>query len=138
MTRRKAATESSAKIELNEASLARLGAKRLAALLFEASDADAVLARRLRMELLANDPVALGKEIDRQIQALRRARAFVDWRQIGNLVKTLDGVRASIVNGLGERDPAAAAERLFGFLTLAQPSLAVRFSYVGAAKLGAG
>jgi hypothetical protein len=123
MPRRKASTESSAKIEVNEASLVRLGAKRLAALLFEASDADPVLARRLRMELLASDPIALGKEIDRQIQALRRARAFVDWRKIGDLAKTLDGLRASIASGLGERDPAAAAERLFAFLTLAQPSL---------------
>ena len=67
MPARKSDKRNTAKVEVTEASLARLGAKRLAALLYAASEADPALARQLRMELLASDPAALAKEIDRQI-----------------------------------------------------------------------
>jgi hypothetical protein len=123
MPTRRAAPNTRAKAEVSEASLARLGPKRLAALLLAAADADAALRRRLRMELLADDPAALAKEIDGQIRSLRRAKSFVDWRKAADLVKTLDSLRASIIGELAAADPAAAAERLFAFFTLAEPSL---------------
>lgn len=111
------------KVDLNADTLAKLGAKKLAALLFAASEDDAVLARKLRMELMAHDPEALAREIDRQISALRRSRSFVDWNKIGDLAKTLDGLRASIAGPLAAADPSSAAERFFSFFALGQPTI---------------
>ena len=112
-----------AKTELTPDALAKLGVKRLAVLLYEASEDDATLARRLRTELLADDPVTLAKEIDRQIASLGRAQSFVDWRRAGDLMKSLDAVRASIAGALANRDPAAAIERLSAFFALAGPTI---------------
>lgn len=112
-----------AKVTLSAEALAKLGAKRLSSLLFEASENDSVLARSLRMELMAHDPVALSREIDRQIASLRRSQSFVDWRKMGDLVKSLDGLRSSIAGALTSADPAAATERFFAFFALAEPTL---------------
>ena len=111
------------KVDLNAEALARLGAKKLAALLFVASEDDAVLARKLRMELMAHDPQALAVEIDRQISTLRRSRSFVDWNKIGDLAKNLDVLRASIAGPLTAASPSAAAERFFSFFALGQPTI---------------
>lgn len=111
------------KVDLNADTLAKLGAKKLAALLFAAAEDDAVLARRLRMELMAHDPDALAREIDRQIAALRRSRSFVDWNKIGDLAKSLDGMRASIAGPLAAADPSSAAERFFSFFAIGQPTI---------------
>ncbi len=99
-------------------SLTKLGAKRLAALLFEAADKDPALAKFLRVELLKSDPEALAREIDKQIASLKRARGFVDWRKIRELAKTLEALRASIAGPLIEADATLGIERLLAFLAL--------------------
>jgi len=123
VSKTKPAPPNRAKLELNADTLARLGAKKLAALLLVAADDDPVLARKLRMELMVQDPEALAHEIDRQISNLRRSRSFVDWNRTGDLVKTLDGLRASIVGPLAAADPCLAAERFFSFFALGQPTI---------------
>jgi hypothetical protein len=112
-----------AKIEVSAETLAKLGAKRLAELLFEASENDRVLARQLRMELMRSDPAALAREIDKQIASLARAKSFVDWQKIRDLVKTLDGLRAAIEGPLAEADATLAAERFLAFFALGAPTI---------------
>jgi hypothetical protein len=108
--RTRSAPAKSPKLELSADTLAKLGAKKLAALLLAASEDDVVLARKLRMELMVHDPEALAREIDRQISILRRSRSFVDWNKTGDLAKTLDGLRASIAGPLA----AGASVLCFG------------------------
>lgn len=121
--RTRSAPAKSPKLELSADTLTKLGAKKLAALLLAASEDDVVLARKLRMELMAHDPEALAREIDRQISILRRSRSFVDWNKTGELAKTLDGLLASIAGPLAAADPCLAAERFFNFFALGQPTI---------------
>lgn len=112
----------STKVELTIETLAKLGAKRLAVLLLEASEADPILARQLRMELMKDNPDAMAREIDKQIASLRRARGFMDWRKVRELEKTLDALRASIAGPMLAADATLALERLLSFFTLGGPT----------------
>ena len=111
------------RIELSADTLGKLGSKKLAELLYAASEDDPVLARKLRMELMSHDPDALAREIDRQIANLRRSRSFVDWNKIGELARTLDALRVSIAGPLTTADAAMAAERFLGFFALGPPTI---------------
>jgi hypothetical protein len=116
------AKKRAAKIEVTAEALAKLGAKRLATLLFEASENDPTLARQLRMELMKDNPDAIARELDKQIASLRRSRGFIDWRKVRELEKTLDALRASIAGTLMAADAALAIERMLSFFTLGGPT----------------
>lgn len=104
---------------LNAASLATLGAPRLAELLTEASVGDGNLKRRLRLELAAEaGPDRLAAEIDNRIAALAAARARVSWRKRGELIRDLEAHRLIIVDRLAPVDARAAFASLLAWFDL--------------------
>jgi hypothetical protein len=99
---------------ITETALKSLGLKRLAALVQEACDRDDVLENKVRMMLAAKDGGdALDAELSKRIKSLAGSRMFYDWRIVGDLVRTIDAIRSSIVDELGAKDPRAAVVRLW-------------------------
>jgi hypothetical protein len=102
------------KATITEASLKSLGLKRLAVLVHEACDRDDVLEKKVRIMLAAKDGGdALDAELAKRIKSLAGSRTFYDWRSAGDLVRTIDTVRANIVEELSAKDPRAAVVRLW-------------------------
>jgi hypothetical protein len=75
------------------------------------------------MELMAHDPEALAREIDRQISNLRRSRSFVDWNKTCEPANTLDAWRASIAGPLAATGPGLAAEGFFSVFASGGPTI---------------
>jgi hypothetical protein len=108
------------KAAITETSLKSLGLKRLAALVHEACDRDDVLEKKVRMMLAAKDGGdALDAELAKRIKGLATARTFYDWREAGDLVRTIDDIRANITDGLAGKDPRAAEARLWQLIEAA-------------------
>ena len=104
--------------------LAKLGAKRLAALLVEACESDAQLRRRIEILLAAKrGPDELEGTLAKRITSLSRARAFVDWHEVPKLEGELAILRDAIVTQLGAEEPRAASELMWRFLALAEPTI---------------
>ena len=106
---------------LTAKNLEALGAARLAALLMDVVSGDAALKRRLRLELAADNPAELSKQIRKRLAALSAARSFVDWKQARALIADLDTQRAAIVEKVGKADPSEALDLLWTFMALADP-----------------
>ena len=99
---------------ITETSLKTLGLKRLAALVLEACDRDDVLQKKVRLMLAAKDGSdALDVELDTRIKSLSTSRTFYDWRIAGDLVQTIDTIRANAVDQLGAKRPRTAVVRLW-------------------------
>nr|WP_314433501.1 DUF6880 family protein [uncultured Brevundimonas sp.] len=114
MARRPAAAK-----RLNVANLAALGAGRIAELLMEASESDAILKRRLRLVMAAEAGAeVLALELDKRLTAIGASRARVSWRKRPDLLRDLDILRRGIVDDLAPADPSAALERMIGWLDL--------------------
>jgi hypothetical protein len=110
--------------DISPEALAKLGAKRLAELLAEACQNDQPLRRKIEILLAAKQGgVRLEDAIAKRITSLSRARGFVDWREVPALVVELDTLREGIVTQLGAKDPRAASEQMWRFLTLAEPTI---------------
>ncbi len=102
--------------------LEALGAARLAAMLMDLAEADAVLKRRLRLELADGEgPEAVAQEVRKRLVALGRAQGFVDWRRNAALAADLDQQRETIATKIAPRDPALALELMWRFMALADP-----------------
>ena len=115
------------KAAITETSLKSLGLKRLAALVQEACDRDDVLEKKVRMMLAAKDGGdALDAELAKRIKGLATARTFYDWRDAGDLVRTIDDIRANITDGLAGKDPGAAVARLWQLIDACQHHHAAR------------
>lgn len=111
---------------LNAANLAALGSGRIADLLMEAAESDAILKRRLRLVLAAEaGPEVLGLELDKRLTAIATSRARVSWRKRPDLLRDLDILRRGVVEDLAPADPSAGLERMIGWLDLFR-GLAVR------------
>lgn len=109
-----------AKSALNAKNLAALGAERLAELLIEFSETDAAAKRRLRIELAAKvDPDAVGREVRKRLNALSRARSFLDWRKTKILAQDLDTQRSAIVDQVAKANAGEAYDLMWRFLGLA-------------------
>ncbi len=106
---------------LTAKNLEALGAARLAALLMDVVAGDAALKRRLRLELAADNPAELSKQIRKRLAALSTARSFVDWKRARALVADLDTQRAAIADKVGKADPSEALDLLWTFMALAGP-----------------
>ena len=104
---------------LNAKNLEALGAERLAGLLMELGTGDAALKRRLRMELVAEDPGELAKQIRKRLTSIDRSRSFIDWRGVRGVVKDLDTQRQAIVAKVAKAEPREALELLWRFMALA-------------------
>jgi hypothetical protein len=108
------------KKSLTAKNLEPLGAERLAALLIEISEGDAVVKRRLRLELAGQDsPREVAKAIRKRLAAIDRSRAFVDWQNRRTLVDDLEMQHRAIVDPLAKADPAEALDLMWRFLALA-------------------
>lgn len=104
---------------LNAANLAALGSDRIAELLIEASDSDAILKRRLRLVLAAEaGPEVLGLELDKRLTTIATSRARVSWRKRPDLLRDLTILLRGIVDDLAPADPSAGLERMIGWLDL--------------------
>jgi hypothetical protein len=108
------------KAAITETSLKSLGLRRLAALVHEACERDDVLGKKVRMMLAAKDGGdALDAELAKRIKGLATARSFYDWREAGDLVRTIDDIRAHITNELGGKHPRPAVARLWQLIDAA-------------------
>jgi hypothetical protein len=100
--------------------LAALGAPALAAALIEHAQGDPVLRKKLRMLLAgARGSDTLAAELGKRIQVIGRSRAVVDWDRLKPLVQELEHIRTTIGTTLAAHSPAAAIERLWDFVGVA-------------------
>ena len=82
-----------------EATLKSLGLKRLAELVHEACERDDVFEKKVRLLLAATGGSdVLDTEIGKRIKGLIASRTFYDWETANDLVRTIDLIRARIVN----------------------------------------
>lgn len=107
------------KTTLNAKNLEALGAERLAELLMELGSGDAALKRRLRMELAADNPGELAKEIRKRLTSIARSKSFVDWRGVRRVATDLETQRQATVEKVAKADPREALELLWRFMALA-------------------
>jgi hypothetical protein len=105
---------------VNADNLETLGAARLAELLIEISDGNAMIKRRLRLELAgAQSPAEVAKQIRKRLATIARSRSFVDWQNRKALVDDLDVTRRAIVDQVAARLPAEGLDLMWRFLELA-------------------
>jgi hypothetical protein len=106
---------------LSAASLAELGADRLAALLMAQAEQDPGLARRLRLELAGEDgPTRLAAEIDKRLRVIGRTRGFLEWDKVRPLSREIASLRDIIAGPLAAANPRRAAEHMQKLLALAE------------------
>jgi hypothetical protein len=112
-----------AKTALNAKNLEALGPERLAKLLIEISDGNAVAKRRLRLALAAaRSPGELAKEVRKRLTVIARSRSFVDRQGVRALADDLDTQRRAILETVAKAAPPEALELLWRFMALA-PSI---------------
>ena len=108
---------------LNAKNLETLGVGRLAELLIEISTGNAVIKRRLRMELAgAHSPGELAKEVRKRLTTIARSSSFVDWQGVEALAQDLETQSRAIVETVAKADPKEALDLLWRFMNLA-PSI---------------
>lgn len=101
--------------------LEALGAKKLAALVFEETAGSAAFKRRVSAALAGKSgSEAIAKLIDRRLAGLERARAFIDWDKTQAFRDDLAALLGGIVQELGPADPEAGLDRLLRFLATHQ------------------
>ena len=94
---------------LNVENLEALGVRRLAELLVDIAEGDAATKRRLRLELTAQRaPETMALEVRKRLIQMARARSFVDWRKIRDLVADLEAQRRAIVDQVAKSNAAEA------------------------------
>ncbi len=105
---------------LNATNLEALGAERLAALLIEISDGNALAKRRLRLELTgAHNPAAVGREVRKRLTAIGRSQSYIDWQKRKTLVTDLESQRRAIVDQVARADAVDALDLMWRFMALA-------------------
>lgn len=105
---------------LNAKNLQALGVERLAALLIEISTGNAVVKRRLRLELAgADSPRAVASEIRKRLTTIARSNAFIDWQNRKELVQDLETQRRAIIEQVVKADPSEALDLMWRFMSLA-------------------
>ncbi|MFS3137665.1 DUF6880 family protein [Gluconacetobacter sacchari] len=106
---RKSAASAKVGTTVTKENLKALGADRLADLLVELSEQDAVLTRKLRMALTATHAKdKLGKEIEKRLRTIQRSRGFLPWDRIKPLATELDTLRRSILDDVATTDVGQA------------------------------
>jgi hypothetical protein len=105
---------------LTAKNLETLGAARLTELLLELSASEAVVKRRLRLELAgAASSEDVAREVRKRLATIARARSYVDWDKQRTLVADLEAQRRAILDHVAPPQPATAADLLWRFLGLA-------------------
>ncbi|AZV38662.1 hypothetical protein CFR75_13550 [Komagataeibacter xylinus] len=117
---RKSAASAKVGTTVTKENLKALGPDRLADLLVELSEQDAVLTRKLRMALTATHAKdKLGKEIEKRLRTIQCSRGFLPWDRIKPLATELDTLRQSILDDVAttEVGQAISAMRILVELT---------------------
>jgi hypothetical protein len=113
-------TVMASKTTLTAKNLEALGAARLAELLLELSAGEALIKRRLRLELAgAASPEDVAREVRKRLATIARARSYVDWDKRRTLVADLKAQRRAILDHVAPSEPAKAADLLWQVLGLA-------------------
>ena len=108
---------------LNVKNLTALGAERLAELLLDLAQGDAVMKRQLRLELagrLSGGDAAA--EIRKRLASIAKSRSFVDWQKMAPFARDLDMQRTAIMTYVLPTQPKEAFDLLWRMLELA-PSI---------------
>lgn len=104
---------------LNAKNLEALGAARLVELLLEVSGGDAVIKRRLRLELAAaTSPADAANEIRKRLTTIARAHSFIDWPKRKAFIADLEAQRRAIAGKVADADPVEALDLLWRFMAL--------------------
>lgn len=123
---RKPAASAKVGTTVTKDNLKALGADRLADLLVELSEQDAVLTRKLRMALTATHAKdKLGKEIEKRLRTIQRSRGFLPWDRIKPLAAELDTLRRSTLDDVATMDIGQAISAMRVLVELA-PSVYAR------------
>jgi len=105
---------------LTAETLAELGADRLGALLLDAGEHDAALARGLRSLAAAQDGAdSAAAAIDAEIKRLKRGTNPIDYKRMPAFACDLLALCNAIERPLADADPVMALERMFDFIDLA-------------------
>lgn len=108
---------------LSADTLEALGTSKLACLLMEIAEADAKVAKRLRLALAAAEgPEAVARQVRKRVSALKRSSRFLDWRQTGPLARELGDLVDVITGDIAPSAPGLALELAWEFLALAEPT----------------
>ncbi|OAN98179.1 hypothetical protein A8B75_19895 [Sphingomonadales bacterium EhC05] len=106
---------------LNQKNLTALGAQRLAQLLLELANGDAVAKRRLRLELASKGGGGeVAREVRKRLSDIAKSRAFVDWQKKRVLAYELMMQLKAITEHVAPTEPATATDLLWQFLALSQ------------------
>jgi hypothetical protein len=116
-------------IALTAQSLERLGAARLAQLVLELSAGNAVIKRRLKIEL--SGPNGAGRGIAKRLATIAKSKSYIDWRKVRVVHGELIDQRAAIMTLVAPSDPGAALELMWQFMGLATPLLDRTFDMNG-------
>lgn len=112
------------KAKLSAKNLEAFGAERLAELLMEISAGNALIKRRLRLELAAaRSPTELARQIRKRLSEIARSRSFVDGHNRRDLINDLKTQHRAIVDQVAKADPAEALDLLWQFLGLANSTI---------------
>jgi hypothetical protein len=116
-------------VTLTPESLQRLGTARLAQLVFELSATDAVIKRRLKIELAR--PEGAIQAIAKRFATIAKSKSFIDWRKLRVMQEELLDQRAAIIDIVAPADPGAALDLLWQFMGLASPVIDRSFDMNG-------
>jgi hypothetical protein len=116
-------------IALTAKSLERLGAARLAQLVLELSAGNAVIKRRLKIEL--SGPDGAGRGIAKRLATIGKSKSYIDWRKVRVVHGELLDQRTAIMTLVAPSDPGAALELMWQFMGLATPLLDRTFDMNG-------
>ena len=100
----------------NAANLEALGTTRLAQLLIEISEGNALAKRRLRLDLAGpGSPHSRGQPGAERIATIARSRSFIDWHNRKSLVDDLEAQRRAVVDQVASRLPTEGLELMWDF-----------------------
>ena len=108
-------------ITLTPETLERLGTTRLAQLVFELSAGDAVVKRRLKIELAG--PQGAVHAIAKRLATIAKSKSFIDWRKVRAMQEELVDQRLAIMDIVAPSDQGAALELMWQFMGLASSLL---------------
>ena len=112
-----------AKKVINVNNLQALGAARLAELLVDLTADNAVAKRRLRLEILAEQPEALAKEVRKRLNTIARTKSDIKWHQTKAVAAELETQCQLIIQKISPADPKQGTDLLWLLMSLANPVL---------------
>lgn len=104
---------------LTAKNLLALGPERMAQLLLDLSEGDAIAQRRLRIELASHTGGDVAGEIRKRLAAIGKARSFVDGRKVKTLARDLHMQREAIVVYVAPEQPGEGFDLLWRMLEMA-------------------